>query len=468
MASAKLITELYEETLYNITKNDETWRQFLKTASMNYKRPFQDQVLIYAQRPEAIACLNIETWNNRFNRWVKKYSKGIALLTNENGRSGIEYVFNLNDTQNKYGKNIYLWKVGDHYANDIIESLENTYGSLIDKTNLANAIISTTTNIIEDNLEEYAMEFNFLNEDNLKKILIYSISYMTINRCGFNPDDYITPNDLQNIKIFENYDDILGLGLTTTDISRMELGEIYNTIKKLRQNEINKIYTFDNSKEIEYDDGEKRNFERSEFDGNDLRNDRGLSNTEYNITSEESESIRKIRYSEIGLSEKEQQEALHQIINARQVGDSLGGNSRDSRGEITSDNSSISNQREDQRGIEIERSNEVGRVNERIQNGSRRDDNERVDTSLGNYEKGSKHYPFVVVDSSINQIISKADFKVSKSEIIIYFSKEEDINKRVEYLKNIFNTDYTGVLVNNEMFGYKAFDNGVLFWKGNF
>ena len=136
----RLITDLYGETLTKISNNPEDYMSFLECAAMNYKYPFNDQVLIYAQRPNAVACAKIESWNKQVGRWVNRGAKGIALLSEDNGYTNLRYVFDIADTNSKYGKSFRLWSVSKPYELDIIESLENKYGELEDKSSVGLAI----------------------------------------------------------------------------------------------------------------------------------------------------------------------------------------------------------------------------------------------------------------------------------------------------------------------------------------
>ena len=138
------IVNLYSETLSDISRSSENWASFLLSASANYKYGFQDQVLIFVQRPDATACADIQTWNKQVKRWVNKGAKGIALLNEVNGRNSLKHVFDVSDTHNYYGTKLNLWKVEDKYNDEIVESLEGRFGNLEKKSDLANAIISAS------------------------------------------------------------------------------------------------------------------------------------------------------------------------------------------------------------------------------------------------------------------------------------------------------------------------------------
>ena len=161
----RLITDLYGETLTQISKNPDDWMSFLECAAMNYKYPFNDQVLIYAQKPTAIACAKIEAWNKQVGRWVNRGAKGIALLSEDNGYTNLRYVFDIADTNSKFGKSFRLWSVSRPYELDIIESLENKYGELDDKSSLGLAIKSVSKILVEDNMQDYLEDLKFYREN---------------------------------------------------------------------------------------------------------------------------------------------------------------------------------------------------------------------------------------------------------------------------------------------------------------
>ena len=466
MASVKLITELYKETLKDITSDSESWQQFLKTASMNYKRPFNDQVLIYGQKQEAVGCASIENWNINFKRWVKKGSKGIALLTEKNGYSSLEYVFDVNDTQNRYGKNVHIWSVGKHYEEDIIESLENNYGELTEKENIGQAIISATSNAVQDNIQDYLSDFDLIDKDMLENILTYSISYMTINRCGLNPDSYIDASRFSDIVYFEDMDDITSLGLVTNDIAKMELNGISRTIKNLRIMEIDKIRTFDNKTNLEYDDNE-----RGDLNENSLHNAGRLFDSEYRDSSESSKPTRQVQYNEIGLSQEEQEKIVHEIIDGRQTNRTLKRDSIISRNESTRDNEELDVARESGREVEINRPNEMGGYDEQFQDDSRGNSEQRTNNGIRkiyNEREERSNLPFLIEERVNEILLTTPHLKATKKEILDFYNNNPDDNARTEYIKSIFNDDYTEVMINDKRYGYKTYENVLHLWSGSY
>lgn len=479
----RLITDLYGETLTQISKNPDDWMSFLECAAMNYKYPFNDQVLIYAQRPEAVACAKIEAWNKQVGRWVNRGAKGIALLSEDNGYTNLRYVFDIADTNSKFGKSFRLWSVSKPYELDIIESLENKYGELDDKSSLGLAIKSVSKILVEDNMQDYLEDLKFYRENSslepmndeavqllFQNALENSIAFSMIKRCGLNPNDYFANEDFTPILAFDSYETITRLGVATSEISEMGIREIYNTIKKLRINEINKIRTFDIDKDLSYDVSESRKtVERRNNDEYNLHTQRGLRDTRPSDTREQDSSGGQIRNDEVKVLEREQEISIHDSINEQSTSRTLDEYSRSSNGESRTDSIRNESQREDNRTNETTRPYEMDRLNEQLEDVSRGDSSERIDLRLNNYDLSQSKTHYVVVDEKINQILSTTPhLRKSNKEIKDFIQNEKDVIKRAEYLKGIFNKDYTGVIVDDQMYGYKTFDNGILFWKGNF
>ena len=297
-----------------------------------------------------------------------------------------------------------------------------------------------------------------------------SIAFSMIKRCGLNPNDYFTNEDFTPILAFDSYETITRLGVATSEISEMGIREIYNTIKKLRINEINKIRTFDIDKDLSYDVSESREtVERRNNDEYNLHTQRGLRDTRPSDIREQDSSGGQIRNDEVKVLEREQEISIYNSINEQSTSRTLDEYSRSSNGESRTDSIRNESQREDNRTNETTRPYEMDRLNEQLEDISRGDSSERIDLRLNNYDPSQSKTHYVVVDEKINQILSTTPhLRKSNKEIKDFIQKEKDVTKRAEYLKGIFNKDYTGVIVDDQMYGYKTFDNGILFWKGNF
>lgn len=284
----QMITELSNETIKEIAKSPRKWIDFLDTASNNYKYSFNDQILIYAQRPNAKVCAEMETWNRRLHRWIKKGAKGIALLQNKNGYLALRHVFDISDTYDKFERPFNPWTIPKGSEQQIIESLENSFGTLEFKDNLEDAIVSSVRNSVEDNIQDYLSEFKDIIEGslleeyddfnldyNFKTLMINSISYMMLKRCGYDPADYFDIDDFNNIVEYDTTETISRFGIAMSDIVEVELHEIYTTVLDIQKN---KKRTFEQNDLKNYDDNNNK-------DENKIYNGRGNENERDKISS---------------------------------------------------------------------------------------------------------------------------------------------------------------------------------------
>lgn len=281
----RLITELAERTALNVVKTPLKWTDFLQTAAWNYKYPFQDQLLIYAQRPDATACAPIEVWNEKLGRWVNKGAKGIALIDDSGGRSNLRYVFDVSDTNSRYNRPIILWEMKDKYRETVTETLENAFGELEEKQELADALISAARNAVEDNFPDYLTELlesrenSFLEELDgqnvevvFKDVLKSSAAYMLLVRCGCDAAKHFGFEDFQSVLNFNTMDTVSCLGAAASDISEMLLREIGVAVKEQQKTEKNPNHTFAKNKDAGHNESKEQNtsFERGGEDGTDL------------------------------------------------------------------------------------------------------------------------------------------------------------------------------------------------------
>ncbi|KUO71737.1 MAG: helicase [Clostridia bacterium BRH_c25] len=288
----QLITELSERTANTIIKSPANWTSFLKTVGWNYKYPFHDQLLIYAQRPDATACAPIELWNERFGRWVNRGAKGIALIDDSGSHLSLRHVFDVSDTNSRYDRPIVLWALKDGYSEYVIETLENAFGDLKDKSNMPYAIISAAINAAQDNYSDYlsdllySRENSFLEElDELnvdvifKNALSNSVAYVLLVRCGYPANEFFSFEDFQDIVNFNTLDTISRLGAATSDISEMILKEIGATVKELQKSERNQNRTFAKSQDVRHNKSVNNRDERADGHGIDIHDAKRLSDT---------------------------------------------------------------------------------------------------------------------------------------------------------------------------------------------
>lgn len=396
----QLVNEMANETIKYISQSSENWIEFLNTASNNYKYSFSEQVLIYAQKANATACADIETWNKRLKRWVNKGAKGIALLSIENGRSVLRHVFDISDTHSGIGQELKLWEVKPSYTNGIIETLENSFGNLEIKDTLAEAIYSSSINLVEDNFQDYLVdlkevtEVSFLQELNdielesyFRGILANSIAYMTMKRCGIDPMEHFSIADFEIIKQFNNKRVISRLGAATSDIAEREIREIYSSVINFEKNNKLTNRTFVNNEKMNYHNNEEKNSEgRNDYDRINIQTNGRLSDTTSSITKNKENDTGEIFKNEGELPKRIQKRAIRGIDARWQNGRTFRRNRTDSSKENETNNNKFSREEPNNRENEKRESNGVGTSNELNKKPSRGNDNSRVNLQLNLFE----------------------------------------------------------------------------------
>ena len=392
----QLLNEMARETLKEITSKPEEWMKFLDTASSNYKYDFNEQVLIYAQKPDATACAEIEIWNKRLKRWVTKGAKGIALISLQDGRNIIRHVFDISDTYSGINKELKLWEVKESYHNGLIETLENSFGDLVIKGNLAEAIYSATQNLVEDNYNDYLRELKeVVNNSSLKDLnenevdgtfitlLTNSITYMVMKRCGLDPSENFKAETFNQITSFNTRQVVSRLGAAISDIAEQELREIYSTVINIEKSINNKNYTFVKNKNKEYHEDKDRNERRNEnYDRSNLQTNGRLSNTTGSITKNEEIGTREILKDEVNILKRTQKRTLHRTNVRWQNGRTFRRNRTNISKENKTNNQTISREVQSERGNESQKPNGMGRTNEFNKSPSRRNSNAGTDLQL--------------------------------------------------------------------------------------
>ena len=392
----QLINEMARETLKDITSKPEEWVKFLDTASSNYKYDFNEQVLIYAQKPDATACAEIEIWNKRLKRWVTKGAKGIALISLQDGRNIIRHVFDISDTYSGINKELKLWEVKESYHNGIIETLENSFGDLVIKGNLSEAIYSATQNLVEDNFNDYLRELKeVVKYSSLKDLeenevdgafvtlLTNSITYMVMKRCGLDPSEELNVESFNQITSFDTRQVISRLGAAISDIAEQELREIYSTVINIEKTIKNKNYTFVKNNNKVYDENRNKVERRNEnYDRSNIQTNGRLSSTTSGITKNEEPTTREILKNEVSISERTQKRTLHRANDGWQNGRTFRRDRANISNESETNNQTISREIQSERRNESEQSNGMGRANEFNQSSSRGDSNAGTNLQL--------------------------------------------------------------------------------------
>lgn len=249
-----LISEMYRRTAHAVVSDVQNWQAFLRCACRNYRLRCDEQLLIYAQRPDATAVLEIERWNDKFGRWVNRGAKGIAVFEDaDRSRQRLIHYFDISDThESRYSRPVPIWDMKPEYTDDVIESLENTFGELENKDSLADAVMSAAKNAVEDNIPDYLSDLMYAADDSFlyglsedmitsmyRKAVTNSVAYMMMTRLGIDTEPYFESEDFSVITNFNTPEAFNALGIATSDIAEMGLGEISRTILALdRKNRI--------------------------------------------------------------------------------------------------------------------------------------------------------------------------------------------------------------------------------------
>ena len=332
----QLITELYDQTVQSVTGSYQSWTGFLRAACYNYKCPFDDQILIYAQRPDATAVLEMERWNRQFGRWVNRGAKSIAVF-GDDGQNCLKLYFDVSDTHaSRFARPLPIWTMHPAFEPEVIETLEATFGNLAEKENLADAVRSACHNAVADNFTDYLQDLRECREDSLleelddlnlevfyRDALEVSVAYMLMTRLGLRADDYFSPDEFAHVYEFNTPSTINALGIATSDIAEMGLREISRTVMQAQREQL-----FANAEKSGYDNStehETTEHERSEHHGSDLSDAGRLSGAEPADAADAGGTSGQVRGAASAVPDEAPQSALHQPENQRQAdGASLG------------------------------------------------------------------------------------------------------------------------------------------------
>ena len=475
-AKYQLITELYRRTGIAVAKNPQAWQGFLSSACRNYKCRFDEQLLIYAQRPDAVAVAKLETWNRQFKRWVNKDSKGIAVFDPKGRRNTLKYYFDVSDTHEGYygSRPVPIWQMDERYEQAVMERLSDRFGD-VESTDLASALMETAKNAVEDNLQDYFSQLkdctkdSFLEElDDFNIEVIYrrlaanSVAFMLISRCGLDTNEFFDREDFADIVNFNTPVTINAIGVATSDIAEMALREISQSVRNVQMAEKDQNRTFEQRTQAQYDKGRQQP-ERSEYnERNHLQQTGGLSYSRPNITDRARASAWQVRFDAQGLSGEAQASDLSQSADIGQAELASARGRADSTPEVgASDEAALSRAGRD-RGTERESTDAVGRTDEQHPQSSGGSDTDRTDLQVSVAKEDEVRVNLPTVDEQIEMIAEAEDenasaFTISKEDIDsvlqkgsgvadgkyrIYrqFQKGEDRQKNIEFLKNEYGT----------------------------
>ena len=336
----QLITELYDQTVQNVTRSYESWTGFLRAACYNYKCPFDEQILIYAQRPDATAVLEMERWNRRFGRWVNRGAKSIAVFSDD-GQNCLKLYFDVSDTHaSRFARPLPIWTMQPAFEPEVIETLEATFGDLAEKENLVDAVRSACHNAVADNITDYLQDLCDNRQDSLleelddlnmevfyRETLEVSVAYMLLTRLGLRADDYFSPDEFVHVYEFNTTPTINALGIAASDIAEMGLREISRTVMQAQRDQF-----FANREKSRYDDHTEQHEtdrERSKQYGDHLQDAGWLSGAEFDDAQRTGGASGQVRGTAERVPEKAPQGALHQPQDQRQADGASGGDRAD-------------------------------------------------------------------------------------------------------------------------------------------
>lgn len=478
MTKYQLITDAYESTLGRVTNTPTEWMRFMRSACRNYKCRFDEQILIYTQRPDATAVLEIEKWNKQFGRWVNKGATGIAVFDDEhNGNSRLKHYFDISDThESRNARPVPIWQMNARYDAEVIEHLENSFGELEDTSTLAAALISAAKNAVDDNLTDYLNELKYCREDSFleelddfnvevayRTALQNSVAYMLLIRCGIDGESYFNFEDFQSIAEFNTRQTVNALGIATSDIAETCLREIAATVITLQKQERNINRTFASKEKIPHnDDANKEQHERSFEYGTDISDGEQLSRTQPDSTGGTARNPWQVRIAPKEISETAPQDSVHQSADELHPqptpdGDRADGQREDGTADRT-DGGGTGRYGAD----ESRESNAVGGVDEQHPAGGGGNDTERPDirikplpteyqqlTLMGEAEETAKakSSAFSFSQQIIDEVLTSGGNKENSiHRIVYYFKKDHTTADNADFLKQEYGSGGKGFL----------------------
>ena len=479
-AKYQLITELYRRTGIAVAKNPQAWQNFLAAACRNYKCRFDEQLLIYAQRPDAVAVAQLETWNKQFRRWVNKDSKGIAVFDPKGRRNTLKYYFDVSDTHEGYygSRPVPIWQMNERYEQAVMERLSDRFGEM-EGSDLASVLMETAKNAVEDNLQDYLSQLKDCTKDSFleelddynveviyKRLAANSVAFMLISRCGLDTDGFFDREDFQEIVNFNTPATINALGIATSDIAEMTLREISLTIRDVQMAEKTQNRTFAQKPQARYDIGREQP-ERSKYnERNHLHQTGRLSYSRPDISDRARASAWQIRFDAQGLSGAAQESDLPQPADNGQAERTSAPDRTDGTTTVGASDEAATSRTGRDRGTESESPDAVGRTDEQYSQSGGGSDTDRADLqldrsypaeeSIANETEVRANLPtveeqiemiaeaedekssaFAISQENIDSVLLLGSgFQNGKYRIYRQFQKQEDNKNNIAFLKN--------------------------------
>lgn len=470
----ELITKAYSDGCADVIRSPQNWCEFLSSACYNYRLRFDEQLLIFLQRPDATAVLEFDKWNKRFNRKINRNAKGIAVFADVE-RTKIKHYFDISDTnENEFSRPVPIWKYKDEYENDVIETLENTFGALSNKNDIVDAVMSAADNAVEDNTIDYIAELPNIKNDSFleeldddsistiyRRVIKNSVAFMVLTRLGINANEYFSREDFEDAVNFNTTETLNALGYATSDITEIALNEVSKTVLSLEKE--NRIIA--KSEKAEYTKAENKNIERSvSNDTNHLQKTGRSADTELGTSGTEEFDIEQIWSVEEKISQGgASSDVLQPFDNgqARQPS-ARGGQESEVNGGII-DEENVSSRGLD-RGAESNQPNGLGAGNEQPKTEGAGNRDERSDLRSVTDELP----PFLDNDLIMGVIENSDDDLVHEKSFIVEKFKELSESERISYTQTLYGGRFTEYNINNTIVGLKAENDGLLMYEGTY
>lgn len=471
------IVALYQKTIREITASPENWMGFLQTASQNFRLPFDEQLLVYAQRPDATAVLTTERWNKNFGRWVKRGSRGIAVFDQEADRLRVKYYFDVSDTEESRYKRLVrpvpLWSLEEPDVPLVIETLENTFGGAGESETLVQAIIHTSVNAVSDNLADYFEDLNQSVADSrleeldalnrtkaFRDLITNSMAYMLMFRCGIETDGSFEPEDFRVITDFNTPEVVNIVGTASCEITAMALSPIAATVRSLHKEEQH-TRTFAKSEKTAYNETQeiKNTHERSVNHDHNLQKTGRLRTAEPDRTAGNANAPGQIRKPAESLPETASLRPVSELNDPGSAQRALNRDTGNRQSADGTDHQTADDRRGRERSPESKRSDEVGGTGEQHSSGRGRTDPDRADLHL-------EHQRPVLAQGTLDEVLRiTPHLRDPHKTICAVFEKQTEAEPRVRYLKRIFNSEITELtLQNGQSVFYHALDEALHLW----
>ena len=483
----KTVSELTAQTMKRLTRSHEEWMSFLDTAAWLYKYPWHEQVMIYAQRPDARACASFDTWHlPRFRRWINKNAQGIALIDDSGARPMLKYVYDVSDTNTRFNIPFKLWEMRGEHEEQVLDELANHFGDISEYHGLpfSDRLMGIIHIAVEDNAGDYLDELVRVTNDSyledldrlnievqFTRALETCIGYMALTRLGYDAREYFEHEDFLPVFDFNTSQTLSQLGAATGDIAVMVLREIERSVKSIERQELDTLA----DSIMLIDNGIEKETERSESHERDnVQQERGLSDSRYSDGRAADGADRQIRDDAENLSQGESQGNVQPSPYERQADRASIGDRQDGAGTGHADGGADGENRGFDRGTESTRPNGMGWADEQPKTFSRGGRDSGADLQLTEElpEKAeSGKLPAFLSEKHIFALLQKASYiKLhQKRDIAEYFSAHSEYDERTLFVRDAFERDvFNGVLLDGDMYGYRAQADGMLMWEGNY